>query len=117
MKKDLLVLGLGVAMLSPVAAFASAYSYLDAPNAGNRNFSGLMQQQFEKKETLDFINNPEEYKIKREQKDAYLDYKEGKTDAPDFLKPQINVDNTRPATNKMQFTKDENGQIRIQGIN
>lgn len=117
MKKTLLIFLFIFALLYPVYVQAAGYNYLDTPNEGNRNFSGLLQRQFEKNEAMDFIDNPEEYKVKREKKDAYLDYKEGKTtDIPASLKPQINVNNTSPAANKMEFTKDENGQIKIQGI-
>lgn len=91
--------------------------YMDVPNAGNRNFQPLMQQKFEKEESLDFINNPEDYKEKREKKDAILDYQEGKTnEVPAFLKPKIDIQTTRPGNNNMEFTKDENGQIRIKEI-
>lgn len=110
MKKILLVSLLAFGMVYPLAAQAVPYNYLEAPNGSNRNFTGLMQHQFEKEETMDFIDNPEEYKIKREKKDAYLDYQEGKTQMP---ATQLNQ---QPAVNKMEFTKDENGQIRIQGI-
>jgi len=96
---------------------ANAFEYLAPTNEATRNFSPIIRHQFEKQETMDFINKPEEYKIKREKKDAYLDYKEGKTnEIPSFLKPQINVENQVPATTNMEFKKDENGQIKIQGI-
>lgn len=118
MRKILLLLGIiGLAAISS-KVYASSYDYIGAPNAGNRNFAPLMKQQFEKEETMDFIKDPEEYKIKREKKDAYLDYKEGKTnEIPEFIKPKIDIQTTRekPA-NSMQFTKDENGQIKIQSI-
>jgi len=113
MKKILL---LGVFIMYPVCAFASGYNYLDAPNPGNRSFSTLYQQQFEKEETLDFINKPEEYQTKREQKNQYLDYKEGKGEVPSFLKPEINVENSVPVSDQMQFTKGEDGQIKIREI-
>jgi len=112
-KKILLITAFAI---SPVGVFAAGFNYLDAPNATNRNFSAIYQQQFEKEESLDFINNPEDYKTKREQKDQYLDYKEGKTDIPSFLKPKINTDNYVPAAETMQFTKGADGQIKIQGI-
>ena len=94
---------------------ANAFEYLGPMNEGNRNFATIKQHQFEKQETFDFVNNPNEYKIKREKKEEYLDYKEGKTtEIPEFLKPQIN--NTQPTPAPMEFTKGEDGQIRIQGI-
>ncbi len=110
MKKILLVSLFVFGMVYPLAAQAGAFNYLEAPNGSNRNFSGLMQRQFEKEETLDFIDNPEEYKIKREKKDTVLDYQEGKIQRPEYRL------NSQPAVNKMEFTKDDNGQIKIQGI-
>ena len=109
MKKILLLSAFVFTMAYPPIARAVPYNYLEAPNGSNRNFTGLMQHQFEKEETLDFIESPEEYKVKREKKDTVLDYQEGK-----IQKPQ--TQNIQPAANKMEFTKDENGQIRIQGI-
>lgn len=116
--KKVLLSGLFIAALNLTinSALATSYDYLSAPNAGNRNFTPLMKQQFEKEETLDFIKDPDEYKVKRDKKDAYLDYKEGKTEMPEFLKPKIEIDSTRPATNSMQFIKDSNGEIKIQGM-
>ncbi len=112
---NLLAISTIFAGISP--AFAYPYGYLETPNGGNSNFRPIMQQKFEKEESLDFINNPEEYKEKREKKDAILDYQEGKTtEVPEFLKPKINIQNSTPGANSnMQFVKDENGQIRIKG--
>ncbi len=118
MKKYLTILGMIVAVGISSAAIASPYGYLSAPNEGNRNFRPLMQHQFERNETLDFTNHPEEYKEKRENKDAYLDYKEGKTnELPASMKPKIDLQSSRDnGYNGMQFIKDENGNIKIQGI-
>ena len=105
-------------VLSSNIAF-SAMNYYQAPNAGNMNFYPMMQRQKEKEETLDFINNPEDYKKKREAKDAKLDYQEGKTDINPYLTPariNINANKFQTTTPSMEFTKDENGQIKIQGI-
>jgi hypothetical protein len=114
MKKFLLFCGIISFGLSSTA-FAT-YDYLSAPSEANRNFSQLMQYQFEKEETLDFVNNPETYKEKRENKEKYLDYQEGKVDVPQSVRTQYNLQGSRPGSNNMQFVKDENGKIRIQGI-
>jgi hypothetical protein len=114
MKKVLLLIGvISIGMWS--CAFAS-YDYLSAPNEANRNFSTLMQHQFEKEETLDFVNSPETYKEKRENKEKFLDYQEGKVDIPQNYRTQYYLQGSRPGSNNMQFVKDENGKIRIQGI-
>ena len=107
---------LTLGMLIQNAAFA--VNDYEAPNAGNMNFRPLMQYQMEKQETLDFVNKPEEYKKKRAEKNAKLDYQEGKTDINPYLKPTsfgLSGAKAQPAQ-PMEFTKDENGEIRIQGI-
>lgn len=110
---------LGIALLGMLMQNAAlAVNYYEAPNAGNMNFRPLMQYQMEKKETLDFVNNPEDYKQKREEKNAQLDYQEGKTDINPYLKPTsfgLSGAKVQPAQ-PMEFSKDENGEIRIQGI-
>lgn len=118
MKKNLLLLLLAIFTIGCNCSFA-AMNYYQAPNAGNMNFYPLMQHQMEKEETLDFINNPEDYKNKREAKDAQLDYQEGKTDINPYLTPaRVNIQSNRfqSTPSSMEFKKDENGQIRIQGI-
>ena len=86
------------------------------------NFYPMMQRQMEKEETLDFVNHPEEYKQKREAKDTQLDYEQGKIQSPYFQPTRMNINanhlKSSPAIQdtNMEFTKDENGQIRIQGI-
>ena len=63
MKKVLLTsLIAGVFCLGQVAMANSPYGFLGPQNEGNRNFATLKQHQFEKEETLDFVNNPEQYK-------------------------------------------------------
>ncbi len=117
MKKILCLTILCFTAISP--AFAVPY-YYQAPNAGNMNFYPMMQRQMEQEQTLDFINNPEDYKQKREQKDAQLDYEQGKSNFnPSYLKPttfNLGKQKNTPTQTNMEFTKDENGQIRIQGI-
>lgn len=83
---------------------------------GTRNFSQIQQYQFEKEETLDFVNEPEQYKEKREQKNKYLDYQEGKVDVLPSVQTQYNSTNSRPGSNNLQFVKDENGKIRIKSV-
>lgn len=124
MKKILLSIGiLGfAAILGTNTANAINYYTNPTPNGGNMNFYPLMQHQMEKEETLDFINNPENYKQKRETKEDKLDYQEGKSGINPYLKPtSINLGGKKlnplqASPSPMEFTKDENGQIKIQGI-
>ena len=114
MKKVLLVSAIaGVMCFGQTVLAVSPYGYLGPQNEGNRNFSTLKQHQFEKEETLDFINNSEDYKEKREKKEKFLDYQQGKVDVPPSVQTQYNLQGSRPGTNNMQFIKDENGKIRI----
>ena len=92
---------------------ASAVYFNQTPTAGNHNFYPIMQHQMEKQETLDFVNNPEQYKKRREQKDAQLDYIEGKTNTYPSSKPTINRTNL-PVN--MQFSTGSDGQLKIQEI-
>ncbi|MBQ8459754.1 hypothetical protein IJ541_06600 [bacterium] len=109
MKKILLMLL--VLSLSTGYTLAKPYDFLSAPNEGNRDLAPFTEHQFEKRETLDFKNRSEEYKEKREAKDTYLDYQEGKVDVPPTVKTQYNMQG--PGSNNMQFVRDENGKIRI----
>ena len=88
------------------------FDYLSAPNEGNINFAPLKQYEFEKHEALDFINNSEQYAEKREKKEKFLDYQEGKIDVPPMMNTQFNLQ-SKPGSNNMQFIKDENGKLRI----
>ena len=115
MKKILTVLTV-VGLASGSAALASPFNFLTPTNEGNRNFAPLMQYEFEKQETLDFKNNPEEYKQKREKKDRFLDYQEGKMDLTPDVKTQYNLQNSAPGTSNLQFIKGDDGQIRIKGF-
>lgn len=97
-------------------AFAS-YGYLAPTTESNRNFQPLMQHQFEKEETLDFTQNSENYKENRAKKDNYIQYQQQKVDIPPAAATQYNLQNTRPGANNLQFVKDADGKIKIQGVN
>ncbi len=115
MKKILTVLTV-VGLASGSAALASPFNFLTPTNEGNRNFAPLMQYEFEKQETLDFKNNPEEYKQKREKKDRFLDYQEGKLDLTPDVRTQYQLNNYAPGNNNLQFIRGEDGQIKIKGF-
>lgn len=115
MKKILsiaVVLSFGISAAQAIGSFG----YLNPTNEGSSAFAPLMQYQFEKRETLDFQNSPEEYKKKRETKDRYLDYQEGKVDITPDVKTQYNLNNSTPGTSNLQFIRGEDGQIRIKGF-
>lgn len=118
MKNVLLFLAVMVTISTISNTSVFAYNYLGPTNEANRNFQPIMQHRFEKEETMDFVKDPDEYKIKRQKKDAYLDYKEGKTnEVPEFMKPKFNINATqRPVQTNMEFTKGTDGQIHIQSI-
>jgi len=119
MKKILLSISLVAVVTMINSTGAYAFTHYEAPNAGNLNFLPLMQHQMEKEETLDFINRPEEYKQKRDEKNAQSDFREGKTDINPYFRPTnfgLGAAKKLPAQEPMEFTTDENGQIKIQGI-
>ena len=79
------------------------------------------QISFNKDDEEYFVNHPEEYKEKRAKKDAQLDYEEGKVNPnvnPYYKPTSFNLKQKEdlPLQKPMEFSKDENGQIRIQGI-
>lgn len=103
-------------LTSSSVVFAVPFGFIAPTNEGSRNFTPLMQYEFEKQETLDFKNNPEEYKQRREKKEKYLDYQEGKVDVPQSVKTQYNMQNSGPGTSNLQFIKGDDGQIKIKGF-
>ncbi len=112
MKKSLLFTLLCMTISSSVAFAVPVYQ---APNVGNMNFYPLMQHQMEKQETLDFVNDSENYKQKREKKDNENKMRESNFN-PNYT-PNYGGTYLHPVHPvQMQFTKDENGNIKIQGI-
>ncbi len=84
------------------------------PSVGNMDFYPMMQYQMEKQETLDFTNDSENYKKKREQKDAQNEYRAGnKNFNPDYENSTGFLWFRRSHKN-MKFTKDDSGNIIIQ---
>lgn len=117
MKRLLAVLTAGMFVLSAGnVALATPFGLVNPTNEGSSAFAPLMEYQFEKQETLDFKNNPEEYKRKRESKDRYLDYQEGKLDLTPDVRSRYQMQNSAPGTNNLQFIKGDDGQIKIQGF-
>ncbi len=114
--KKLLSVSILLGLMSTGVASASPFNFLTPTNEGSRDFAPLMQYEFEKHETLDFKNNPEEYKKKREKKNKYLDYQEGKLDLTPDVKTQYQMQNSAPGTNNLRFIRGEDGQIKIQGF-
>lgn len=110
MKKVLFGLGF-VATISLLSGSANA-SFYEAPNMGNLNFYPLMQYQMEKQETLDYANDPEHYRDKRDKKNAELDVNSKFN--PHF---KTHYSGLTPKTQtQMEFVKDASGNIKIQGI-
>lgn len=114
MKKALFCIGLLSTIILGVNC-ASAYTLYEAPNAGNLNFYPMMQRQMEQTETLDFVNNPEDYKKKREAKDEGNKIRQSNFN-PNYS-PNYGGTYLHPVHPvQMQFTKDANGNIKIQGL-
>lgn len=92
------------------------YGYLGPTTETNRNFQPLMKHQFEREETLDFAKDPENYKDKREKKEKLIEYSQPKVEIPPAAATQYNLQGSRPGSNNLQFVKDADGKIKIQGI-
>ncbi len=107
---------LGVfAITSSGISYGVPYGYLTPTTEGTAHLAPLMQYEFEKEETLNFQNEPQKYKEKRNKKNKYLDYQEGKIDLPQDIRTQYNLQNSGPGTNNLKFIKGDDGQIKIQG--
>ena len=115
MKK--LLVALAISMMGLGCKVFAYGGYFDAPTAGTASFQTITQHQFEKNETLDFVNDSEEYKNKREKKEQYLDYKEGKVDIPKTYSTSETRYYSRPGSNNLEFSKDDNGRIIIRNSN
>ena len=111
--KRALLLGILLSFTS-VSAYAN-YGYLSPTTEGNRNFQPLMKHQFEREETLDFTNHPEEYKERREKKEKLIEYQQ-KIEIPPAAATQYNLQATRPGSNNLQFIKGDDGKIKIKGM-
>lgn len=111
MKKSLL---LGICTLFLSCNFACAMPMNPTPTVGNSDFYPLMQHQMEKEETLDFVNDSENYKKKRERKDNGA--VKGSNFNPNYT-PNYGGNYLHPAQPaQMQFTKDADGNIKIQNV-
>ena len=117
MKKILLGIGLFVGFAVLAASNADAAPMYTAPNVGNSNFLPLMQYEMQKEETLDFVNDSENYKKKRDAKNNSENTIRESVYNPNYS-PNYGGTYLHPVHPvQMQFTKDENGNIKIQDIN
>ncbi len=120
MKRILLGTAIAACMVTMCTSGAFAFTYYEAPNGGNMNFYPLMQHQMEQQETLDFQNNPESYKQRREAKDAATSGTviRNTSGYNPYYSPNYGstgLQQVHPVN--MFFVKDASGNIRIQGLN
>ena len=115
MNKILFGLGATVLGVAMIAGSVDAFPIYQAPNGGNSDFYPLMQHQLEKQETLDFVNDSENYKKKRDKKNVKNKINESNFNpnyAPNYGATYTN--SVQPV--QMQFTQGADGSIKIQGI-
>ena len=111
MKKILSVLLFAMFISSSGAlAFSPTYSN---PTEGTINFYPMMRRQMEHEETLDFDNDPEHYKEKRNKKDAQDAYRAGNKNFNPSYEPSTSLIKFMHKNQDMQFTTDSNGNILI----
>lgn len=113
--KKILSLVLGISFIMAGSAALAVSPVYQAPNVGNMDFYPMMQYQMEKQETLDFANDPEHYKQKRDEKDN-----QNKVRSSNFnpnYSPNYGGTYLHPVHPvQMQFTKGDDGNIKIQGV-
>lgn len=109
------LLGLFAASCGQIAS-ASPFNLVNPASESGRVMAPLQEYEFEKKETLDFKNNPEQYKKRRDKKNKYLDYQEGKLDLTPDVMTRYQMQNSGPGTSNLQFIKGDDGQIKIKGF-
>jgi len=91
-----------------VMAFSPTYSN---PSDSTLDFYPMMRRQMEHDVTLDFENHPEQYKQKREQKDAAAEYRAGNKNFN--TKSGLGFFKFNRANKKQEFSTDANGNIII----
>lgn len=111
MKKILI----GMLLILPLLGSSANASIYEAPNAGNLNFYPMMQRQREAQETLDFVNKPETYKQRREAKDNE-NMKRKSNFNPNYSPNYGGAFLQQVHPIQMQFTKDNDGSIKIKGV-
>ncbi len=116
MKKILLGLGI-ITVVSLLTAGVAKASIYEAPNMGNLNFYPLMQQQMERQETLDYANDPEHYKEKREKRSIQEDIRSSNFNPNyknNYSGTLFHHQSSQPS--QMRFIKGADGNIMIQEI-
>ena len=108
-----------ILILSILSLFVcSTGSYAISPTYSNStgstaDFYPLMQYQMEKQETLDFVNNSENYKEERAKKDAENAYRAGNKNFNPHYTTKTNLINVNHGKKNMEFSTDSNGNIII----
>ena len=117
MKKILFGMGMFFGAMVLVGMSANAAPMYTAPNMGNSSFLPLMQSQMEKEETLDFVNDSENYRKRRDAKNNSENTIRQSNFNPNYS-PNYGGTYLHPVHPvQMHFTKDADGNIRIQGFN
>ena len=110
--KKILSIMLLLAFACPCEVFALNPTYSN-PTASTMNFYPMMRRQMEQEETLDFENDPEHYKQKRERKDEEAEYRAGNKNFNPRYNPSTSLNSIRHQPKDMHFTTDSNGNIII----
>lgn len=114
MKKILSILLLVLLMpCSDALAISPTYSN---PSVGTMDFYPMMRRQMEREETLDFEDDPEHYKEKREEKDAQAEYRAGNKNFNPSYESPTSLTKFRNQNKNVEFTTDSNGNIIIKSI-
>lgn len=93
-----------------VMAFSPTYSN---PSDSTLDFYPMMRRQMEREVTLDFENNPEQYKQKRAIKDAEAEYRAGNKNFDPKYGSKTGIFKFQKSNKKQEFSTDANGNIII----
>ena len=110
--KKILCLLLALPFVLPCEVMALSPTYTN-PTESTMNFYPMMRRQMEQDVTLDFENNPEEYRSKRAKKDAAAEYRAGNKNFNPNYGSDTGFSKFKFTDKKKEFTTDSNGNIII----
>ena len=110
--KKILTLLMVLAFTSGAEVLALSPTYSN-PTESTMNFYPMMRRQMEQDVTLDFENNPEQYKQKRAKKDAEAEYRAGNKNFNPNYGFDTGFSKLRNIDKKKEFSTDLNGNILI----
>ena len=110
--KKILSLVLLSALICPCEVFAFSPTFSN-PTASTMDFYPMMRRQMEQDETLDFENDPEHYKEKRQRADEAAEYRAGNKNFNPHYNSSTGLKRLNTQQKNLEFTTDSKGNIII----